>query len=99
MKNINIENSQLFKIFLILISFYVIGNSVQARVKNISGILERNLIPLNMKNTKIIEIDPVKQVNGIMNKQLPSLNYQNINPIDFQNFNRFEDRRYFEIKR
>ena len=57
------------------------------------------MIPLKMKNTKFIEIDPVKQVNGIMNKKLPSLNYPNISPIDFKNFNRFEDRKYFEIKR
>ena len=82
-----------------IISFYVTGNSVQARAKNISEILEENLIPLKMKNTKFIEIDPVKQVNGIINKKLPSLNFQNMNAMNFQNLNRFEERKSFVIKR
>ena len=84
---------------MILISFYVIGNSLQARIKNISGIFEGDLIPLKMKHTKFIEVDPVKQENGIMNKKLPSSNFQNGNAANFQNLNSIEEHKNFEIKR
>ena len=81
----------MFQILLILLDFYEVGNSVQASVKNFSGILEEDLIPLKMKDTIFNENDPVKQLNGMINNKLPSIN--------FQNMNRFEEHGIFEIKR